>query len=289
MIFLSPAKVNLTLQIIGTDKKDGYHFIKSIFDPIALYDILEINTMKDSGIILKDKLKKLRLAPHDNTIYKAAKKFMDYTGKKSGLKIEFYKHIPEGSGLGGGSSNAAAVLIALNRLFGAGLSSSELAGMGAQIGSDVPFFIYRKPAVVSGKGEKIEIIKDARKLWYVLVYNNVKVSTKDTYRLYDKFYAGEYKLTARFDYNKILLDYMKGSRMRGGILYNDFEKVVFLKYKYLFSIMLFFLQHECVDAGLSGSGSTIFAVYEDKKAALKCFNSAKRQFKKAKVYMTHSL
>ena len=289
MIFLSPAKVNLTLQITGADKKDGYHFIKSIFDPIALYDILEINTIKGTGIILKDKLKKLRIAPSDNTIYKAVKKFKEHTGMKIGLKIEFYKHIPEGAGLGGGSSNAAAVLIALNRLYGADFSSSDLAAMASEIGSDVPFFIYRKPAVVSGKGEKIEIIKDARKLWYVLVYDNVKVSTKDAYRLYDKFYAGEYKLTGRFDYNKILLDYMKGSRMSGGILYNDFEKVVFLKYKNLFSIILFFLQHQCVDTGLSGSGSTIFAVYEDKKTAFKCFNAARKQFKKAKVYMTHSL
>jgi 4-diphosphocytidyl-2-C-methyl-D-erythritol kinase len=289
LIFLSPAKVNLTLQIIGVDKKDGYHFIKSIFDPIALYDILEINTTKAPGIVLKDKLKKLRIAPGENTIYKAVKKFMGHTGMKAGVKIDFYKHIPEGAGLGGGSSNAGAVLFALNRITGAGFSNGDLAAMAAEIGSDVPFFIYRKPAVVSGKGEKIEIIKGARKLWYVLVYDNIKVSTKDAYRLYDKFYAGEYKLTARFDYNKILLDYMKGSRMSGGILYNDFEKVVFLKYKNLFSIILFFLQHGCVDTGLSGSGSTIFAVYEDRKAAFKCFNAAKRQFKNSKVFLTHSI
>jgi len=289
MIFLSPAKVNLTLQITGVDKKDGYHFIKSIFDPVALYDIIEINFTKGSGITVVDKLKKLRIPAHENTIYKAAKKFMDYTGIKKGVKIEFSKHIPEGAGLGGGSSNAAAVLVALNKMTDAGLSDAQLVKIGSRIGSDVPFFIYRRPATVSGKGEKIKLIRGARKLWYVLVYNNLKISTKDTYKLYDKFYAREYKLTTSCDYNTILLDYLKGIKLRGGILYNDFEKVVFLKYKELFHIMLFLLHQECIDAGMSGSGSTIYAVYEDKKTALKCFKAAKKKFKKAKVHLTHSL
>ncbi|MDR1748509.1 MAG: 4-(cytidine 5'-diphospho)-2-C-methyl-D-erythritol kinase, partial [Spirochaetaceae bacterium] len=154
----APAKLNLSLRVLPLHtaqggRTDGYHDIESLFQRISLKDTLEISAGGQQGeCVIESPLMTL---PVNNTITAAVAEFRRYTGIKDGLHIKVMKHIPDGAGLGGGSSDAAAVLRGLNQLFEAGLSVQVMLSLGAAVGSDVPFFLSSPCAVVTGRGEKL--------------------------------------------------------------------------------------------------------------------------------------
>ncbi len=170
------AKINLALEVM--DEKDGYHMVNNLMMPIDIYDELEFE--KDNNIsILNDPF------PNDNIITKAAKLFFEYTKINGGVFIKLKKNIPHQAGLAGGSTDGAATLRGLNKLYDAKLSNDELKELGAKLGSDVPFFIEEKPALCTGRGEKINIIKsniDPFKI--LLIKPEAGLSTKDVYKNY---------------------------------------------------------------------------------------------------------
>ena len=157
--YLSPAKVNLSLGITGKDPKDGYHFIDSIFDPVSVFDIIEIEKSDSGAINLNSGLD---IPKEKNLVYRAAALFMETYRIKKGVNIILHKNIPQGAGLGGGSSNAASVLHAMNDIFKVKAPLNELSALGFKLGSDVSFFIYNRTARVTGKGEKITPIERKR-------------------------------------------------------------------------------------------------------------------------------
>ncbi|MBO5541836.1 MAG: 4-(cytidine 5'-diphospho)-2-C-methyl-D-erythritol kinase [Acholeplasmatales bacterium] len=171
------AKINLALEVM--DEKDGYHMVNNLMMPINIYDELEFE--KDNNIsILNDPF------PNDNIITKAAKLFFEYTKINGGVFIKLKKNIPHQAGLAGGSTDGAATLRGLNKLYDAKLSNDELKGLGAKLGSDVPFFIEEKPALCTGRGEKINIIKsniDSFKI--LLIKPETGLSTKEVYKNYE--------------------------------------------------------------------------------------------------------
>ena len=227
MIFLAPAKINLSLHITGRDKKDGYHFITSIFDPVSLYDLLDIEVLEKPVLILKDALGRLKIKPEKNLAYRAAQLLQRHARVKQGAKITLYKHIPDGAGLGGGSSDAAAVLKALNTLWGLNFGLNRLKKLAIKLGSDVPFFLYSGPCFVSGKGEKIKPVKRNKAFWYLIVVKNgVKVATPDAYGWFDR----DLRLTLSKNYTKLLLWEMRGKIPAGRI--NKYLKTT-LKRRYL--------------------------------------------------------
>ena len=171
------AKINLALEVM--DEKDGYHMVNNLMMPIDIYDELEFE--KDNNIsILNDPF------PNDNIITKAAKLFFEYTKINGGVFIKLKKNIPHQAGLAGGSTDGAATLRGLNKLYDAKLSNDELKELGAKLGSDVPFFIEEKPALCTGRGEKINIIKsniDSFKI--LLIKPETGLSTKEVYKNYE--------------------------------------------------------------------------------------------------------
>ena len=283
MIFLSPAKLNLVLKIKGKDPKDNYHYIESIFDPISLCDILDMDITQDREIRVIDYFGKLKIGRKKNIVYRVVKLMDDKYKFKCGVKITLYKHIPDGAGMGGGSSNAATAILALNKLLGLKLGNAEMAEIGFKCGADVPFFIYGKPSFVTGKGEKIREYKRKSVFWYVVVaHKAVKVATKDAYGWYDS----EIHLTNVKSYTNIMYGYKNGGY---AFLYNDFESMIFKKYPVLKEVRDSLVRHHCMDASLSGSGSAVFALYDSRHAALAGYIKAKSEWKGSFVGLAHSI
>jgi 4-diphosphocytidyl-2-C-methyl-D-erythritol kinase len=289
MQFLSPAKVNLSLDITGKDPVDGYHYINSVFDPVSVYDLLDFEKTSGSGISVMDKNSALNIPPEKNIVYKAAKLFIDTFGIKKGIRIKLYKNIPNGAGLGGGSSNAATTLHAMNLIFKVFTDKKHLAQLACKLGSDVPFFIYNRTAVVSGKGEKLKFITKKRKLWYVLLCKPVHVSTKYAYELFDL----RKKLTVKKNNTIIILRYIKGKMgskpKKGTLLHNDFEDVIFSKFADLKEAKGFLTKCNCIDAGMSGSGATVFAVFETKNEAVACYETIRGVDPRSFSTVAHSI
>ena len=286
MIYLSPAKVNLSLRITGKDPKDGYHFIDSIFDPVSLYDVIEIEKADNNAVTVKDVCHALDIAQEKNIVYRAAVLFGETYNIKSGVNIKLYKNIPNGAGMGGGSSNAATVLHAMNDIFKVKAPLKELSMLGFKLGSDVPFFIYNRTARVSGKGERISPVVRKKALWYVLLCKNTHVSTKKAYELLDN----EKKLTIDNSYNILVLRYLKGQAVKGGFLQNDFENPIFKAFPGLKKVKIALKkQNNCIDACLSGSGATVFALFETKADADICCRKMKAEFPGSFVKTAHSI
>ncbi len=178
----SYAKVNLTLDVLGK-REDGYHDVKMIMQTLSLFDLVIVDK-EDSGISIKTNIKNL---PTDekNIAWQAANAFFEYTKTDGGAKILIHKNIPIAAGLAGGSGNAAAVLCALDRLYGTGLSDKELCEIGLTLGADVPYCILGGTQLAEGIGEKLTEMKPLRKTIFLLVKPPINISTGDIYRAID--------------------------------------------------------------------------------------------------------
>lgn len=281
MKILAPAKINLFLKILKKDNRDGYHYINSIFYPVSLYDIIDIKLIKEPVIKIIDKYKVLRIKKEKNLIYKAIKLITHNKKLKNGVRVILYKNIPDGAGLGGGSSDAAATLIALNKLLKLNLSEKKLINYAKKLGSDVPFFILKKPAFVSGKGEKIKKIFSKKNYWVLLVVPKLKISTKDAYKWYDK-------LSRTRKRKNYLTNFKKNIILNKILLFNDFERIVIKKYKILQNIKEK-LKKFTPYVSLSGSGSTIFALFETKHMAISSYKIAKKDIKNCKIFIVKTI
>ena len=179
MKILSPAKINLFLHVTGK-RPDGYHDLVSLMCCVALYDTisLRLNTGKIS-VACSD----VNVPENEtNLAYRAALLFFKTLKRNEGVEISIEKQIPVAAGLGGGSSNAAAVFLALNRHFGSPFSRDQLISMGRSIGADIPFFIFNKPAIASGIGDKLQAYKGLLKFKTLLVYPGFSISTAEVYK-----------------------------------------------------------------------------------------------------------
>lgn len=243
----APAKVNLTLRILGK-RADGYHEIESLMAPVSLTDQLEISVEEGRGIEFTCSDPTI---PSDETnlVCRAVATFSNHTGLRFRTRIHLQKNIPHGAGLGGGSSDAAATIKSLNHLLNAGLEVSELESIAATLGSDIPFFIQCRPAISRGRGEIIEPFEGLQPAQILLVKPPFPVSTPWAY----KAFASSKIKTQTFQ------------QFHGSIeLMNDLEAPVFYKYLLLPVLKKWLLEHSGVSAAMmSGSGSTIFAILKN--------------------------
>jgi len=175
---LSPAKINIFLFVTGK-RVDGYHNIISLIDKVTIYDRIDIKLIKEGIIVRCDNPE----VPIDekNLAGVSCKEFFKRVGYNGGVEINIKKVIPCGSGLGGGSSNAASVLKSLNSIFKNRLDNYELIEIGRTVGSDVPFFLKKGPAICFGRGDELIPVKLGSPRWYVIIYPNINLSTKDVY------------------------------------------------------------------------------------------------------------
>jgi len=248
MQILAPAKINLSLRIFNR-RPDGFHEIETLIAPISLYDKIDIEKQNrwidfscdDPTLSTGD----------DNLVVRAAKAFLEKTKIKSGVSIKLQKKIPHGAGLGGGSSDAAATLKALNQLFEAKLSREELASLGSTIGSDVAFFLFESAALCKGRGEIVEPTKLKTKLSILLLKPAFEVSSAWAYSRWR-------------DSKEIPGVSFQAQNLDGQTFVNDLERPVFEKFVFLTQLKGWLLkQPEVRVALMSGSGSTVFAVLRE--------------------------
>jgi len=264
LIFFAPAKVNLHL-CVKDRRKDGFHDIESVFLAVNFGDTLYFKVIKGENSVKIDMIGLKHPIPTEkNIIFKAVSLFREKTGFKKGLKIRVKKRIPLGGGLGGGSTDAAAVLLALNKLAGSPCSRENLSEMAALLGSDVPFFIHEiAAALVTGRGELISPIK-APKLSLVLVNPGFHSDTAAAYKLIDE--------------NRISVPGGIGESVKNGdfneklypLFSNDFLNFSPEPVKSVYNEIISSLRELGAQyANLSGSGATCFGVFADRGQAKK--------------------
>jgi 4-diphosphocytidyl-2-C-methyl-D-erythritol kinase len=261
----SPAKVNLRLEILKR-REDGYHELRTVFQKISLHDILHFSLRKEKGISIRANHPRLPLGKK-NLVYKAAQSMFKVCGYRGGVHIEIEKRIPLGAGLGGGSSNAATTLMALNKLLGINLSQKELMEMGLGIGADVPFFFLEGAAIGSGIGERLRK-EELPSLWYVLIYPDFEVSTRWAYK--------HFVLTNQpFHFN--LHKFLKTPEGISRILLNHLEEVVSKRYPHINLMKEWLLSAGAFGALMTGSGPTVFGLFTEAKNAAGAYEKVRRR------------
>ncbi len=262
----SPAKINLGLFILGK-REDGYHELETLFQMVSLYDTLELTPLP-AGIEL---LCKHPGVPGDETnlVVQAARLLLEKGagGQTLGCRIHLKKQIPVGAGLGGGSGNAGVVLRGLNQLWGLGLGTPQLMEIAAKIGSDVPFFLGAPAALGRGRGEHLTPLQPAKKFYVILLYPRVAVATSEVYK------GLNLDLTKNQKNINILHQFFSESDITslGAHLHNDLEPVVFKRYPIVQKAKEALSSLNPDGVLVSGSGSTVFAIFSDSERASQAF------------------
>ena len=264
----APAKINLVLEVLGKD--NGYHRIRSIVQSIDLCDVL--NFELDKEIYFKCDEPSLR---RDNLVTRAAGLLKESTGCDLGARIELGKHIPWGAGLGGGSSDAAATLLALNELWGLRMPPSRLMRLAFELGSDVPFFIHKGTALVEGKGERVRPQPPLPSTSFVLLVPPLPKVPDKTRQMYGSlrvadFTRGEFVEAA-------LLSLRQGERPDSDVMYNAFEKAAFDFFPGLEEYSRVLEEAGAARAYLAGSGPCLFALFSAREEAAELFSRLRRQ------------
>jgi len=253
----APAKLNLFLRITGL-RDNGYHEITSLFVPVALYDALRISK-RERGLEVHCSGRKVPRGS-ENLVHRAATYFFETTGIDEGVEVRLTKNIPVASGLGGGSSDAAATLLGLNQLWGKPLKKGGLEEIALCLGADVPFFLLQRPAVARGIGEVLRPIEGLPSFWYVIVTPPIMVSTAWAYS------KVKLELTNKEDLNTI--DFLeKADTNIPDMLSNDLESVTFGKHPFLRSIKTSLIELGALGSLMSGSGPSIFGLFTSEKKA----------------------
>ena len=248
----APGKLNLHLRITGK-RPDGYHEIESLFVPVAFWDTLNISKAK-KGLKVFCTGRELPEGP-ENLVYRAARSFFEKTGIGGGARISLVKEIPISSGLGGGSSDAAATLRGLNTIWDDPLPGKELEKLALSLGADVPFFLFQGPAIARGIGELLEPVRDFPLFWYVIVSPVLAVSTAWAY--------GQVRLKLTVGGNRDRMETFSAATLKiPDLLYNDLESVTLGKYPFLCSIKESLLALGALGALMTGSGPSIFGVFD---------------------------
>ncbi|MDE2027892.1 MAG: 4-(cytidine 5'-diphospho)-2-C-methyl-D-erythritol kinase [Candidatus Omnitrophica bacterium] len=278
----SSAKVNLCLDVLGA-RPDGYHELRTVFERISLADTITLKSVKTGKITIHCSHPHVPKGPK-NLVYKAALMLKQDFSISAGLDINIIKNIPVAAGLAGGSSNAAAVLSGLNRLWRLGLGQKELVNYASCLGSDVAFFVYDVSfALGTGRGEIITPLKSPAKLWHLIVTPKVKMYTREV------FARLKLKLTNKKDNVNILLPFLrKGDVCRlAGALSNDLEPAI-LSLRPDFA----YLKEKLLDAGalsvcFSGSGPSIYGLVRSQQHAFDLRARMDKRF--AQVFVVSTL
>jgi 4-diphosphocytidyl-2-C-methyl-D-erythritol kinase len=252
----APAKVNYLLDVIRR-RPDGYHDLRMIMQRVNLCDDISI-ALNDSAAIKVTCGKKGVPDGHGNIAWKAARIMLDIAESKMGAVIEITKNIPVAAGLGGGSSDAATVLMGMNELLDLGLSDIRLMEIGVKLGADVPFFIFKKTALAEGIGEELTAMPAIPKAWILLINPGIHVSTAWVY--------STLKLTNRGELNK-LPKFFATVEDLCSIFSNDLETVTIPAFPVIAEIKENLLRLGAVASMMSGSGPTVFGLFRDQHAA----------------------
>lgn len=274
------AKINLGLDVVRR-REDGYHEVRMIMQTIHLYDRLDIKRTKESGIQIQTNLSFLPVN-ENNLIYKAAKLLMDEFSITDGVSVKLDKRIPVAAGMAGGSTDAAAMLFGMNRLFSLGLTKRQLMERGVQIGADVPYCIMRGTALAEGIGEALSPLPPMVKCPVLIAKPSISVSTKFVYQ--------NLKLddtTIHPDIDR-LIDDIKAKNLHDIVAHmgNVLETVTIPNYPVIDEIKKHMLSNGAVGAMMSGSGPTVFGLFDDEDTAKKAYKAMRSSHLARQVYLT---
>lgn len=274
------AKINLGLDVVRR-REDGYHEVRMIMQTIQLYDRLDIKRTQEPGIQIQTNLSFLPVN-ENNLIYKAAKLLMDEFSIIDGVSVKLDKRIPVAAGMAGGSTDAAAMLIGVNRLFSLGLTKRQLMERGVQIGADVPYCIMRGTALAEGIGEALSPLPPMVKCPVLIAKPSISVSTKFVYQ--------NLKLddtTIHPDIDR-LIDDIKAKNLHdiAAHMGNVLETVTISNYPVIDEIKKHMLSNGAVGAMMSGSGPTVFGLFDDEDTAKKAYKAMRSSHLARQVYLT---
>jgi len=266
--FPAPAKLNLFLHVVG-QRNDGYHELETLFQFLDYSDTIEVTITKNTEIKLLTSIEGVR--HEDNLIVKAAKllqeKSLQQGNNKTlplGVEISISKILPMGGGLGGGSSNAATILVALNALWQCGLSTEQLAELGLSLGADVPIFVYGYASFAQGVGEKLTTVQP-EECWYLVSKPQCNISTADVFRSPDlprntpKF--TDSGLNNQFCYEELY----KGYQLNNGKYHNDCQTMVIKHYDKVANLLAWLVEY--APSRMTGTGACVFSYFTSKQEA----------------------
>lgn len=247
-------KINLGLRVTRK-REDGYHELETVMFPVrALYDIVTVEMMEGEGVAFAGEGIMVDCADKDNLCVRAAR-LMQERYAVGGVKLRLDKRVPFGAGLGGGSSDATAVIVAVNELFALGLDNTALASLAAELGSDTPFFVYNTPQLCTGRGEIMSPIDvDLRGMWLVVIKPDEGVSTAEAYR------------GVRPAMPEVALTELVARPVEEwqGSVVNDFEPHIFAAHPRIAEIKRMLLDEGAIYASMSGSGSAVFGIFRER-------------------------
>ena len=274
------AKINLGLDVLGK-REDGYHEVRMIMQTIRMYDQLDMRKSVEPGIHLTTN-KKYIPVDENNLVWRAAKLMMDTCGIMEGVSIHLHKVIPVAAGMEGGSSDAAATLVGMNRLFHCGLSKEKLMELGVQIGADVPYCVLRGTALAEGIGEKLTVLPPMPDCWILIGKPGISVSTKYVYTTLD----------LNTDTVHPDIDGMKKA-LEDGNLYgitermgNVLQDVTIPAYPEVERIKEQMKALGAVNAMMSGSGPTVFGIFDNEEKAQKACQKLRESGSCQQVFLT---
>src|SRR4030043_481880 len=258
--YLAPAKINLVLEVLGK-RDDGYHEIRSLVQTISLCDIISL----ELADVVALECTEPSLLTFENLVVQAAELLKKTSGYEKGVKIKLEKRIPWGAGLGGGSSDGATTLLALNKLWGLKLTTSDLVKLAARLGSDVPFFIHGGAALIEGRGEKVTPLEASVPGWFVLLIPPLPKIPDKTQQLYSRLYARHF--TDGQFVEKAAKFWSQDKQVTPSLLFNAFDKVAFDAFLGLEDYWRRFEEAGGADIHLVGSGPALFAAVDSESGA----------------------
>ena len=275
------AKINLGLDVLGR-RENGYHDVRMVMQSVYLYDNVRLEAREEPGIELSSNLYYL---PDDsgNIAYKAAQMMIEEFHLEGGVRITLDKHIPVAAGMAGGSSNAAAVLFGMNRLFGLELTRQELMERGVLLGADVPYCILRGTVLAEGIGEKLTVLPSIPKCAVLIAKPPVSVSTRVVYEALDSK-----EIVKHPDIDGLIRALEEGSlKHAAACMGNVLEDVTILKYPVIREIKQEMMEAGALNAMMSGSGPTVFGLFENKIKARNAQERIRRKALAKQVYVTN--
>lgn len=257
--FQSPAKINLCLHVLGR-RLDGYHELAMAMQRVSLYDDVQIRVDRENSRSISVRCDGLVLGSgEENIAARAVRLLLDEANVDAQVAIDIHKRIPVAAGLGGGSSNAATVLLGLNELLELGFEQERLQALGARLGADVPFFIFQRPAWATGIGTRLDPLPPLPDVSYLLVNPGISVSTAEVYQSLQLTKGGELASLPRF--SVVTRDDLCCA------MHNDLEAVTLPRYRLLQQIKAQLIHSGALGALMSGSGATLFGVFESQDDA----------------------
>lgn len=274
-------KINLGLDVLGR-RENGYHDVRMVMQTVYLYDQIRIEKKRKPGIELGSNLYYLPVN-ENNLAYKAAKLLLDEFQIKTGVKIYLNKHIPVAAGMAGGSSNAAAVLFGINRMFELGLTEKELMERGVALGADVPYCIMRGTVLAEGIGEILTPLAPMPKCCVLLAKPSISVSTKLVYEKLDSHEIEDHPDIDGIIEGLDAQDIYKVASSMGNVL----ERVTIEEYPVIEEIKDVMKAEGALNAMMSGSGPTVFGIFDDKNKARLAAKKIKEKEVAKQVYITN--